>query len=633
MKQIKKMMALALALIMTLSMGMTVFAEGEVTEPEKAYDYPITVTGLSTNPADQTVNFYKVIEWVGETSDHSDVSGWKAVSTYSSVLTKDVLTEVLVGRKATQADVDAHKAEKVGDQIPATGITSELAGELAKLAANGTPATKIENGVATLENADSGMWMALVTPADANTIYNPVFVSADYDKEHAGTVAMTDTFNGDAVAKKSTLTLTKTASTTPEDTNDDGKSTTTAVGDTVTFTVTTTLPAYGNVYDNPHFVLTDNLDAMELKADAANTTAGGYDIVVAGVPATYKDADNQDQPSYTIAPAADKKSYTITFAAGYLKTLKAAVTGVTVTYKAIVTSDASKAVNEEDNTVKIEYSHNPNQQNDYDVKKDTTQHYTFTLDASGIGESESTTIQGKKTSELVKIGLDAAGNPITSTRTTSEIGDPKTDYVTGPLAGAKFGLFTDAAGTVPYKAKNADGTAGTTAMEATTGPDGRMTFAGLDAGTYYLKEISAPAGYVTNTTVHTVVITATTKSVEVTEYWDGENKTWVSEQNDDAEHPYKSVTYDTDILESYTVTIDGDTVAEYQFKNPAKATSTEINWEEAELVEHPHSFENTKGVELPSTGGIGTTLFYVFGAILVLGAGVILVTRRRMNAN
>ncbi len=41
---------------------------------------------------------------------------------------------------------------------------------------------------------------------------------------------------------------------------------------------------------------------------------------------------------------------------------------------------------------------------------------------------------------------------------------------------------------------------------------------------------------------------------------------------------------------------------------------------------------NEKGSNLPSTGGMGTTLFYVIGAILVLGAGVILVTRRRMES-
>ena len=43
--------------------------------------------------------------------------------------------------------------------------------------------------------------------------------------------------------------------------------------------------------------------------------------------------------------------------------------------------------------------------------------------------------------------------------------------------------------------------------------------------------------------------------------------------------------------------------------------------------------QNTQGTELPSTGGIGTTIFYVLGTILVLGAGILLVTRRRMKAN
>ena len=43
------------------------------------------------------------------------------------------------------------------------------------------------------------------------------------------------------------------------------------------------------------------------------------------------------------------------------------------------------------------------------------------------------------------------------------------------------------------------------------------------------------------------------------------------------------------------------------------------------------SVVNNAGTELPSTGGIGTTLFYVLGSILVLGAGVVLVTKRRVE--
>ena len=41
---------------------------------------------------------------------------------------------------------------------------------------------------------------------------------------------------------------------------------------------------------------------------------------------------------------------------------------------------------------------------------------------------------------------------------------------------------------------------------------------------------------------------------------------------------------------------------------------------------------NQSGSLLPSTGGIGTTIFYVVGGILVIGAGILLVTKKRMNA-
>ena len=40
--------------------------------------------------------------------------------------------------------------------------------------------------------------------------------------------------------------------------------------------------------------------------------------------------------------------------------------------------------------------------------------------------------------------------------------------------------------------------------------------------------------------------------------------------------------------------------------------------------------ENNAGSELPSTGGIGTTLFYVVGSVLVIGAAVVLISKRRM---
>ena len=42
---------------------------------------------------------------------------------------------------------------------------------------------------------------------------------------------------------------------------------------------------------------------------------------------------------------------------------------------------------------------------------------------------------------------------------------------------------------------------------------------------------------------------------------------------------------------------------------------------------------NQSGTELPSTGGMGTTLFYVLGGVLVAAAVVLLVTKKRMHTN
>ena len=41
--------------------------------------------------------------------------------------------------------------------------------------------------------------------------------------------------------------------------------------------------------------------------------------------------------------------------------------------------------------------------------------------------------------------------------------------------------------------------------------------------------------------------------------------------------------------------------------------------------------ENSAGTELPSTGGIGTTIFYIVGSLLAVGAVILLVTKKRMG--
>ena len=102
----------------------------------------------------------------------------------------------------------------------------------------------------------------------------------------------------------------------------------------------------------------------------------------------------------------------------------------------------------------------------------------------------------------------------------------------------------------------------------TTGEDGKIVIKGLDADTYYLREVKAPDGY------NKLATDVSVEIVGVTEGEDGQ------------------LTYTTVVAK--------------------------VN--------------NQSGTELPSTGGIGTTIFYVIGAALVIGAIVILVAKKRAGA-
>ena len=67
--------------------------------------------------------------------------------------------------------------------------------------------------------------------------------------------------------------------------------------------------------------------------------------------------------------------------------------------------------------------------------------------------------------------------------------------------------------------------------------------------------------------------------------------------------------------------------------NPATATLAlaEGQTEATATVTAETSMTDTKLSALPSTGGIGTTIFYVSGGALVVGAAVVLITRKRMS--
>ena len=127
------------------------------------------------------------------------------------------------------------------------------------------------------------------------------------------------------------------------------------------------------------------------------------------------------------------------------------------------------------------------------------------------------------------------------------------------------------------------------ATELKTDTDGLIKVAGLDDGTYYIHEINPLPGYNSIDDVE-IVIAADTSNGQ-----SGEGA--VSE------------------LVKIDVTAN-DVVG---VGNAEKGTATV-------------TIANNKGANLPSTGGMGTTIFYVVGSILVLGAAILLITKKRMSA-
>lgn len=63
--------------------------------------------------------------------------------------------------------------------------------------------------------------------------------------------------------------------------------------------------------------------------------------------------------------------------------------------------------------------------------------------------------------------------------------------------------------------------------------------------------------------------------------------------------------------------------------NMPETTSTDVKPATDNTVEI--TIENNKGTVLPSTGGMGTTIFYVIGGLLIIGAGIVLVARRKAH--
>ena len=85
---------------------------------------------------------------------------------------------------------------------------------------------------------------------------------------------------------------------------------------------------------------------------------------------------------------------------------------------------------------------------------------------------------------------------------------------------------------------------------------------------------------------------------------------------------------ETTVPDGYNKCVDTTIVISAAHKENASEASADLTLEE-NSSNIDNTIENNKGTTLPGTGGIGTTIFYVVGGILVVGAAVLLIAKKR----
>ena len=293
------------------------------------------------------------------------------------------------------------------------------------------------------------------------------------------------------------------------------------IGQTVNFKSTITAQAGAENY-----VFHDEMSAGLTYTDVTGITLNGTAV---------------DASRYTVtAPAADGDTFDVTFTQAFCDTLKAN-DQIVISYTAVLNENAVIAGAGNPNTSKLSYGeiNETTGKPSGTTTPSGTVTYTWDLDVLKYANGD----ESKVLKDAKFVLLNSA-----KTKVAAIVSGKVTGWADIPAAGAD--------GTVTWPENTV----------LTTGENGKIEIDGLDADTYYLREVEAPAGY--------------------------------NKLSEDSEVVISGATTDNGTL-TYTTVV------------------AKVN--------------NQSGTELPSTGGTGTTIFYVLGSILVLGAVVLLVTKKRMS--
>lgn len=396
---------------------------------------------------------------------------------------------------------------------------------------------------------------------------------------------------GDATvaAKNGVPTVDKTVQN-ANNTNTDFADTTTAqVGQTVNFKLTGTLPSNYDYYKSYEYIFHDTLskgltldeNSIAVKAykdgNINSTDTNNCVTLTKGS----SDGNYSVLTGTDVSENSDTSKTNCTFEVKFtdLKKIEGldSKSIIVVTYSATINGSATAGGEGNKNSVKLEYSNDPNNTGTGTTKPDEVSVFTFKLDITKVKKGETDTkLAGAKfvlsTDKNLKIDV---------TESDADLSEDVKNHlikVTGTTPNYVINDGTKADTTTQYIMETADGN-----------NLGQLNITGLNKGVYYLYETKAPNGYNRITEPIKIEITeATTKK--------------------DANGTFSVKTL------------------KYEIGNGTEQAVTD-----ATTGTISANVENTSGSTLPSTGGMGTKLFYTIGGILMAGAAVVLVVRKRRS--
>ena len=350
------------------------------------------------------------------------------------------------------------------------------------------------------------------------------------------------------------------------------------IGDRVPFKLIAAVPQNIDSYEEYTFIFHDTLSAgLTLDRDSLHV------YVTETTNANINEFLPQDEGLYDVSDVDVDGSFTVTIP--NIKALDShdhPANYIIVAYDAFLNENAEIGLDGNPNSVSLEFSNDPNGEGTGRTEEDTVIVFTYELDGTKVdGADVDTKLEGAQFVLLNGGGTRAARVDETGKLTGWVEPDDIKEGLTGTNDREKMNELT-----------NEDfANAG---LAITSAADGTFKIAGLDDGTYYLREIQAPNGYNLLENDVELVITADTAN----------GQAWNSG-------------IATDALRGLTIAVnDGE-------PQPGNTETGIVNV----------TVENNQGATLPETGGMGTTLFYIIGGLLVVGAGILLVVRIRMKAH